>query len=56
MPVDPIHFELIRNSLGSMADEMALTIVRTSHSGVLKDNMDFQPPCATPMAACWPRG
>jgi N-methylhydantoinase B len=41
MPVDPIHFELIRNSLGSMADEMALTIVRTSHSGVLKDNMDF---------------
>src|ERR1700738_5032148 len=24
-----------------MADEMALTIVRTSHSGVLKDNMDF---------------
>src|SRR6202158_4318722 len=41
MPLDPIHFELIRNSLGSIADEMALTIVRTSHSGVLKDNMDF---------------
>ncbi len=41
MLVDPIHFELIRNSLGSIADEMALTIVRTSHSGVLKDNMDF---------------
>jgi N-methylhydantoinase B len=41
MPVDPIHFELIRNALGSIADEMALTIVRTSHSGVLKDNMDF---------------
>src|ERR1043166_5359725 len=41
MLIDPIHFELIRNSLGSIADEMALTIVRTSHSGVLKDNMDF---------------
>jgi N-methylhydantoinase B len=41
MAVDPIHFELIRNALGSIADEMALTIVRTSHSGVLKDNMDF---------------
>src|ERR1051326_1983780 len=39
--IDPIHFELIRNALGSIADEMALTIVRTSHSGVLKDNMDF---------------
>src|SRR6202521_1289160 len=41
MPVDPIHFELSRNSLGSIADEMALTIVRTSHSSVVKDNMDF---------------
>src|SRR3984893_14902635 len=41
MSLDPIHFELIRNSLGSIADEMALTIVRTSHSSVVKDNMDF---------------
>jgi len=39
--VDPIQLELIKNALGSIADEMALTIVRTSHSGVLKDNMDF---------------
>jgi N-methylhydantoinase B len=38
---DPIRFELIRNALGTIADEMALTIVRTSRSGVLKDNMDF---------------
>src|SRR5687768_15215094 len=38
---DPIQFELIKNALGSIADEMALTIVRTSHSAVLKDNMDF---------------
>src|SRR3984893_6568820 len=41
MLVDPVHFELIRNSLSSIADEMALTIVRTSHSSVVKDNMDF---------------
>jgi N-methylhydantoinase B len=39
--VDPIQFELIRGALGAIADEMALTIVRTSRSGVLKDNMDF---------------
>jgi N-methylhydantoinase B len=39
--VDPIQFELIKNALNTIADEMALTIVRTSHSGVLKDNMDF---------------
>ena len=38
---DPITFELIKNAVGSIADEMALTIVRTSRSGVLKDNMDF---------------
>ena len=39
--IDPIQFELVKNALGTIADEMALTIVRTSHSGVLKDNMDF---------------
>ena len=38
---DPIEFELFKNSLFSIADEMALTIVRTTYSGVLKDNMDF---------------
>ncbi len=39
--LDPITFELVKNAVGSIADEMALTIVRTSRSGVLKDNMDF---------------
>jgi N-methylhydantoinase B len=38
---DPITFELFKNSIFSIADEMALTIVRTSYSGVIKDNMDF---------------
>src|SRR5919109_3774836 len=38
---DPIAFELFKNALFSMADEMALTIFRTTYSGVLKDNMDF---------------
>ena len=38
---DPIAFELFKNSLFSIADEMALTITRTTYSGVLKDNMDF---------------
>jgi N-methylhydantoinase B len=38
---DPIAFELFKNALFSIADEMALTIVRTTYSGVLKDNMDF---------------
>ena len=38
---DPIQFELLRNAVISIADEMALTIVRTTYSGVLRDNMDF---------------
>jgi N-methylhydantoinase B len=38
---DPIAFELFKNALCSMTDEMALTIFRTTYSGVLKDNMDY---------------
>ena len=38
---DPIAFELFKNSIFSIADEMALTICRTTYSGVLRDNMDF---------------
>ncbi len=39
--VDPIEFELFKNAILSVADEMALTIHRTTYSGVLKDNMDY---------------
>ena len=40
-PYDPITFELIKNTFGSIVDEMALIIVRTAYSGVVKDVMDF---------------
>src|SRR5262249_44755544 len=40
-PRDPIGFELFKNTLLSIADEMALTVLRTAYSGVLKDNMDY---------------
>ncbi|MEN0075505.1 MAG: hydantoinase B/oxoprolinase family protein [Paracraurococcus sp.] len=39
--IDPIEFELFRNALFSIADEMALTVHRTTYSAVLKDNMDY---------------
>ncbi len=39
--VDPVEFELIINGLGSIVDDMALTIVRTAYSNVVRDNMDF---------------
>jgi N-methylhydantoinase B len=38
---DPVIFELFKNAVLSIADEMALTVVRTTYSGVLRDNMDF---------------
>jgi N-methylhydantoinase B len=38
---DPITLELFKNAIFSIADEMALTILRTTYSGVLKDNMDY---------------
>ena len=38
---DPIAFELFKNTIFAIADEMALTIFRTTYSGVLKDNMDY---------------
>lgn len=39
--VDPVTFEVVRNALGSMVDEMALIIMRTAHSGVVKDALDY---------------
>jgi N-methylhydantoinase B len=41
MITDPIEFELFKNALFGVADEMALTVFRTTYSGVLKDNMDY---------------
>ena len=38
---DPIEFELFKNAIFSVADEMALTLHRTTYSSVLKDNMDY---------------
>ena len=38
---DPITREIIKNSLMSTADTMALTVVRTARSAVIKYGMDF---------------
>src|ERR1044071_4077812 len=38
---DPIEFELFKNALVGVGDEMAPTVFRTTYSGVLKDNMDY---------------
>ena len=38
---DPFGFELFRNAIFAIADEMALAVCRTAYCGVLRDNMDF---------------
>src|SRR5688572_30960128 len=41
MPFDPIRLELMKNALGSVADEMILTVVRIAYSSIMKDTMDL---------------
>lgn len=38
---DPFALELVKNALAALADEMALTIVRTARSFVVKEALDF---------------
>lgn len=40
-PVDPIAIEVIKNALLSLANEMAVVVVRTAHSQVVRDSLDF---------------
>lgn len=39
--IDPVTFEVLRNAVDSILDEMALTILRTARSTIVRDAMDF---------------
>lgn len=39
--LDPITFEVVKNALSSIADEMALVIMRSAYSPVVRDSMDY---------------
>lgn len=39
--IDPIQLEILKNALSAIADEMALTVVRTGHSTIIVDGADF---------------
>lgn len=41
MTIDPIRLEVIKNSLDMIADELALIIMRTAYSGIVRDAMDY---------------
>ena len=38
---DPITLEIVKNALASIADEMALVVMRSAHSPLVRDSMDF---------------
>lgn len=38
---DAITLEVLSNALGSIADEMALVIMRTAYSAIVRDSMDY---------------
>jgi N-methylhydantoinase B len=39
--IDPILLEVLRNAFESSADQMALILMRTAHSPIVRDAMDF---------------
>jgi N-methylhydantoinase B len=41
MAFDPVRLELVKNAIGSVVDEMVLTVVRVAYSSIMKDTMDL---------------
>src|SRR5262244_941735 len=41
MAHDPVRLELVKNAIGSVVDEMVLTVVRVAYSSIMKDTMDL---------------
>jgi len=39
--VDPFQLEIIRNCFDAIAEDMSLTLMRTAHSGIVRDSLDF---------------
>jgi N-methylhydantoinase B len=48
--IDPFQLEIMKNCFDAIADDMALTLMRTSHSGIVRDSLDFS------TAICDPEG
>lgn len=39
--IDPITFEVIKNGLDSIADQMALVLMRSAYSPIVRDSLDY---------------
>ena len=41
LSIDPITLEVVHNALSSIADELALVIMRAAYSNIVRDSMDY---------------
>jgi N-methylhydantoinase B len=39
--IDPITFEVIKNAFDSIADQMAITLMRSAYSAIVRDSVDY---------------
>lgn len=39
--IDPIRLEVLKNAFDTIADEMALILMRTAYSAIVRDSMDY---------------
>ena len=39
--IDPFLLEIMKNCFDAIADDMALTLMRTAYSGIVRDSLDF---------------
>jgi N-methylhydantoinase B len=39
--IDPFELEVLKSCFDAIADDMALTLMRTAHSGIVRDSLDF---------------
>ena len=40
--VDPVLLEVLRNGFDTIADEIALIVMRTAYSAIVRDSMDYE--------------
>jgi len=54
--LDPFLLEIIRSGFDAIADDMALTLMRTSYSGIIRDSMDFSTAICDAIGQTWAQG
>jgi N-methylhydantoinase B/oxoprolinase/acetone carboxylase alpha subunit len=52
---DPFLLEILKSSFDTIADDMALNLMRTAYSGIVRDSMDFSTAILDTAARRWPR-